>query len=169
MVYWACFCFFTIHISAGLAVKDISRPLQPPPPGVGLQASTANPFISSFLSFLSQWITPALLCSQFYSVIFTKKNPKKKPLCTLKIKQKACSGNQTKISVLCSAEAVLTHRYLSVNACNLYSIILYVTNISFNTAVNLEMQCSIFCHSFPVLTLSDSQNLPPGRGSGAAP
>lgn len=71
MVYWACVCFFTIHISAGLVVKDITLPLQFPPPGVQLQASTANPFISSSLSFLSQWITSALLCSQFYSGIFT--------------------------------------------------------------------------------------------------
>lgn len=112
MLPWARLCFFMIHISAELVVKDISLPLQSLPAGVQLQVSTANPFISSFLSFLSQWITPALLCSQFYTGIFTIFL---KTLCTLKIKWEACSGNQTKISLQCSAEAVLTHSDVSVS------------------------------------------------------
>lgn len=113
-----------IHVSTGLAVKDISRPLQSPPPGVGLQASTTNPFISSFsYHFLSQWISPALLCSRFWCYFHLKK----KSLCTLKIKKKACNGNQTKTSMHCSVEAGLTYRCLSVHTCNVYSCRVYCT------------------------------------------
>lgn len=65
--------------------------------GAQMQASNWNPFISSFLSFLSQWFTPALLYYNFH-ILFKH--------ITMKMKWKACSGNQIKKSLHSSAEVL---------------------------------------------------------------
>lgn len=54
-------------------------------------------------------------CSTVLSILHWHFHIFLKTLCTLKMKWEACSGNQTKISLHCSAEAVLTHEDVSVS------------------------------------------------------
>lgn len=86
-------------------------------------------------------------CSAVLSILHWHFHIFLKTLCTLKIKWEACSGNQTKISLQCSAEAVLTHGDVSVST-HEHATFTYIGYIQhsyqryYNTLIMLDLSSS---------------------------